>query len=226
MIRPALALAVGFAVLGVAACATANLPPDEEATDVPDRVEPLPTRDAAQPEVNRSDSALPKDAGAADATDSGARVFVSSTTMKAGAINGLAGGDALCGSLAAAAGLGGAWMAWLSNHDNGPHAIDRMTGVGPWRLVSGEPVASSKATLAGGALLHAIDHDEKGVAVAADRVWTGTGTDGKYLTNDCDRWSAGGDDGRVGATDAVDATWTTVGVDGCGKLRRIYCFQL
>jgi hypothetical protein len=230
LIRPlsgTLAVAVGFAFALVGACATPNLPPEDEVIDVPDRNEPITLGDAAKLDANRGDTFVPQDAGdAADGAATGPRVFVSSTTTKAGAINGLAGGDALCTSLATAAGLGGTWAAWLSNHDNGPHAIDRVTGAGPWRLVSGELVASSKVALASGTLLHAIDHDEKGVAVAAGRVWTGTGTDGKYSTNDCERWTPAGGNGRVGATDAVDATWTTVGVDDCQNPRRIYCFQL
>ncbi len=231
MIRPSFALAFAFAVGGtlalVGACASPNFPPDDEVVDVPDRAEPVTAGDAARPDGNQPDAAPPVDAGgdSAEGGVPGPKVFVSSTLMKAGAINGLAGGDAMCASLATAAGLAGTWVAWLSNHDNGPHAIDRVTGAGPWRLTSGELVASSKATLSSGTLLHAIDHDEKGVAVAAGRAWTGTGTDGKYSTNDCERWTPAGGDGRVGATDAVDATWTSVNVDNCGALRHIYCFQ-
>lgn len=220
---------VSLAVVVLAACATPNLPPEDEVIDVPDRGEPLTTGDAAKLDASRADTFVPEDAGGDARGDGGAtgpRVFVSSTTMTAGAINGLAGGDALCKSLATAAGITGSWAAWLSVHDNGPHAIDRVTGAGPWRLVSGELVATSKTTLASGTLLHAIDHDEKGVAVAPGRVWTGTGADGTYSTNDCERWSPAGGKGRVGATDAVDATWTTVNVDDCPNLRRIYCFQL
>jgi hypothetical protein len=172
----------------------------------------------------------PVDAGAPDAendaTDARTMLtplaFVSSTTTVAN-MGGLAGADAKCGALATAAGLTGTWAAWLSV-SNGPHAVDRVTSAGPWYLRTGEMVALNKTELLSGTLRHAIDHDEKGQPVAASRVWTGSGTDGRYLTNDCDKWTTGGS-GRVGDSSATNAGWTTTGVDGCGQLRRIYCFQ-
>ena len=195
---------------------------------MPDRVDP----DDAQSGLDGG----PMDAAITDAraTDTGAdvdsgvrvlRVFVTSST-KNGNLGGLAGGDKICNDLALAAGLSGVFSAWLSDNGGaGPHAINRVTSPGPWRLVSGEVVAATKAVLSSGAIAHAIDHDEKGVAVAASKVWTGTGPNGLYLTNDCDKWTTGAN-GRVGITTAVDASWTSTSVDGCGQPRRLYCFQL
>lgn len=216
---------VGVVLLLLGACATPDLGPEDETVALPDRAGPIDPGDAARPDTNRPDTALPDASTDADAGPLGLRVFVSSTTSKAN-FGGMAGADLVCKALATAAGLGGNWAAWLSNNGGlGPQAIDHVTSLGPWRLVSGEVVADTKVGLMSGTLKHAIDHDEKGVLVAPGRAWTGTGPNGQYSTNDCDKWT-NGSDGRVGATDAVDGTWTSVSVDGCGNLRHLYCFQL
>ena len=166
----------------------------------------------------------PSDSGLGDSTvKQGPRVFVTSTSRNAN-FGGLAGGDLICTNLAISAGLIGKWAAWLSNQ-GGPHASDRLTSVGPWSLVTGEVVATTKPQLVSGTLSHTIDHDEKGALVPASRVWTGSGTDSRYLTNDCDKWTNGAN-GRVGDSSSTAPAWTTTGVDDCGQLRRLYCFEL
>ena len=115
-------------------------------------------------------------------------------------------------------------MAWLSTKD-GVAAADRVTSPGPWRLTTGELVASTKTELTSGTLKHAIDHDEAKTPVVSSAVWTGSGPDGVYLLNDCDDWTTGSK-GRVGTSDALDATWTNASVDDCTNRHRLYCFQL
>lgn len=154
----------------------------------------------------------------------GLRVFVTSTTQNA-RFGGLAGGDTICANVATAAGLGGAWVAWLSKQ-NGPHAVDRLTSDGPWHLVTGERVAANKLALTSGTLERAIDRDEKGAQVPANtHVWTGTGPNGRYLTNDCDAWTPGGNSGRHGNVSSSLGNWTSDGTDDCGSLRPLYCFE-
>jgi hypothetical protein len=215
------------AVTLAGACATPAL--DEEPTPEVPRPQPeggtLPARDAGRPPAPVADEAGTADAASDVDAASSLRVFVSSTAVT-GDLLGLAGGDAACNELAKAAALGGSWIAWLSN-SGGPHAVDRLTSVGPWRLVTGEVVATTKAGLTAGSLMHAIDRDEKGVALAAaSRVWTGTGPDGRYATNDCSKWTgAGNNDGRHGETSSTTSTWTSAGVDSCNNLRHLYCFE-
>jgi len=171
----------------------------------------------------------PIEIDAGDAAETGGearRVFVTSVARTA-RYGGLTAADTICRDLATVGNVGkpgATWIAWLSNK-NGPHAVDRLTSDGPWQLPGGEVVAANKAALVAGPLQHAIDHDEKGVAVAPGRVWTGTGADGRYSTNDCDQWT-NGNDGRYGLTNATDATWTTSGVDDCDDARHLYCFEL
>jgi hypothetical protein len=55
-------------------------------------------------------------------------------------------------------------------------------------------------------------------------VWTGTGPDGHYLTNDCDVWTPSGAQGRFGDATKLTSLWTSSGVGDCGNARRLYCF--
>lgn len=181
----------------------------------------LPRSDSAPP-----DSGDPADSGTDPDADGGKslRVFVTSKLVT-GNLLGLAGGDIVCNDLATAQSLGGTWSAWLSNQ-GGPHAVDRLTSAGPWRLVTGDLVALTKAELTTGPLRHAIDRDEKGAAVASIHVWTGTGPDGRYSTNDCDKWTGnGGNTGRHGDTAGINGMWTSSGTDDCNNLRPLYCFE-
>jgi hypothetical protein len=215
---------LGLLALLPIACATADLGEDDS-VKLPDRTDAGQgltgsdaglEEDTAQPPV---DSAVPVDS----AMPHTPRVFVTSTTHS-GNYGGLAGADLVCTNLAIAAGLGGTWAAWLSVQ-GGPHAATRVSGVGPWSLVGGQVVATTKAQLLSGTLSHAIDHDEKGIVVVGGRAWTGSGATGLYETNDCDKWTNGAN-GRVGDGSSMMGTWTSVGVDGCGQLRRLYCFEL
>ncbi len=69
--------------------------------------------------------------------DAVARVFVTATTYApqslGGGATGFAGADGFGANAAAAASLGGKWVAWLSTSST--DAIDRVTGDGPWYLV-------------------------------------------------------------------------------------------
>ena len=227
MLRFTLAIvAPAVVMLAVAgACGSAQSPEEESGLALPDRVDPEDS--ATLPDANAGDGAAPDTSVAdarADASPRSLRVFVSSSATK-GNLGGFIGADARCKALATTAGLGGNWAAWLSGNSGGPQAVDRVTSAGPWRLVGGEIIASTKTQLISGALLHAIDRDEKGAAVTAAGVWTGTGPNGQYLTNDCDKWT-NGTSGRAGSTTAADASWTSKTVDACGTLYRIYCFEL
>lgn len=210
---------VAFAT--VVACAKANLPEDEgEPLDLPDRV--VGGDASVDPVDAPADADTPDTDAGGDAPVGSLVVFVSSTTHNA-RYGGQAGADAVCNGLAKAAGVPGTFVAWLSN-ENGPNAVQRLTSPGPWALVGGVAVATTKTELVSGTLKHAIDRDEKGTIVPPSKVWTGTGANGVYETNDCDAWSTG-NNGRSGQSDQVNAAWTSNTVDDCDQLHRVYCFQ-
>ncbi|NOT45293.1 MAG: lectin [Acidobacteria bacterium] len=131
--------------------------------------------------------------------------FVSSVGMgRGGNLGGLAGADAHCQALAAAAGRGAAtWRAYLSTQGPGAvHARDRI-GTGPWYNARGQVIARSVAELHGDTLEQArignfigIEHglDERGQTVpylipdTEHDILTGSQLDGRaYPDTDVDR---------------------------------------
>jgi hypothetical protein len=136
--------------------------------------------------------------------------FVSSKNPgKGGNLGGLAGADAYCQSLAAAAGAGSkTWHAFLSTDK--VNAKDRI-GKGPWVNVKGVQVAKDVADLLG-ATNNKINAEtaltEQGKAPnylggnppaplaqpLQHDIMTGTGDNGMATANTCNNWTSGGDD--------------------------------
>jgi hypothetical protein len=89
-------------------------------------------------------------------------IFITSTGMDGANLGGLAGADAHCQALAAAAGRGAAtWHAYLSTQGAGAvNARDRI-GAGPWYNQKGQKVADSVAQLHG----DTVDFGRMGVAL-------------------------------------------------------------
>lgn len=153
-------------------------------------------------------------------------VFVSSASFT-GNLGGLAGADAKCNAAAAAGGLPGTYVAWLStgSTDAGTRV---MTSNGPFLTTAGAVVAGSLAHLTDGALDAPIDRNEHGNAVAAGPVWTGTKEDGTATGVDCASWT---DDatpsafGGVGQPTATSSSWTDDDTSACSGLAALYCVQ-
>jgi hypothetical protein len=132
--------------------------------------------------------------------------FVTSTGLGKGAdLGGLAGADAHCQSLAAAAGAGGkTWHAYLSTQGAGAvNARDRI-GAGPWSNAKGVVIAKSVDDLhgAGNNLTKQTALTEKGAVVNGrgdtpntHDVLTGSTADGKSIAGDtdmtCKNWTSG-----------------------------------
>ena len=162
-------------------------------------------------------------------TIKGLRVFVTSTTYN-GNLGGLAGADAKCQERAAAAGLAGTYMAWLSDATNGP-SQRFMTKTGPYVLLTGAVLAESWADLTDGSLLTPLTINELGLVPANQNfVWTNTKIDGSPATGDvlCKGWmdaSGGPNRGTRGNRSNAGAKWTQDGDDKCDFQYRLYCFQ-
>lgn len=159
--------------------------------------------------------------------------FVTSVGSGRGAdLGGIAGADAHCQQLAAAAGAGGrTWRAYLSTQGAGAvNARDRI-GQGPWRNARGEVIARSVADLHSEAnnltKQTAIDERGNGVNGRGDNpnthdILTGSQEDGTAFAGaedrTCRNWTYGGQDGaamvghhdRVGLRDdAPSRSWNT-----------------
>jgi hypothetical protein len=154
-------------------------------------------------------------------------VFVTSAAF-AGNLGGLSGADAKCTAAAAAAGLGGSFVAWLS--DATTSAKDRVTGPGPWlRVGTTSVVFADRASLITTGPLMPVIVTEAGVAATGGFAWTGTKTDGTKATGDnCNNWSAGGTGAMTGSITST-SQWTESGLfNNCSPstMNRLYCFQV
>jgi cysteine-rich repeat protein len=168
------------------------------------------------------------DDGCSDACQLPRRIFVSSGAYK-GNLGGLAGADMKCQALADAAQLGGVYVAWLSD-DTGSAAMRLTPGfTGAYKLVDGTVIAGAGWTdLTDGTLAHAIDRDEKGGDATGELLWSNTSPAGaKVGTDSCKGWSSQllVDSGRVGSSDAADATWTDAATSLCSVVLRLYCVE-
>jgi len=139
--------------------------------------------------------------------------FTSETDYYTGNLGGLAGADAKCTALAAGAGLGGTWKAWVSTST--VNAIDHIDDVGAFYLVDRQTlVFPSKASLTGTPLAP-IDLDQHGNGVGfAYGAWTGTTVGGVYSGQACSDWTDDGSMSQAGratvarpATVPPDTTW-------------------
>jgi hypothetical protein len=163
-----------------------------------------------------------------------------STWADAGTNTGLAAGDTICQTRAAATGLEGTFVAWLSDsHDDAYCRVQGLTGLksdncgqatlpasaGPWMGTDGLPYAATIDLM----ILHYVYtplwHDEFGQQLSPDRwvltgtVWTGAGS------LDCSGWTSEIDlvtTGRPAATGGARSNSTT---NSCSITGHLYCFE-
>jgi hypothetical protein len=134
--------------------------------------------------------------------------FVTSTTNATGNLGGLAGADARCQSLAAAAGQGArTWRAYLSverdaGNGNAPTDARSRIGSGPWFNSAGVMVASDLAALHARRGDAAVFLDERGQRIAGQwagsptpvqhDILTGSTADGRLMPGmTCSDWTSG-----------------------------------
>jgi hypothetical protein len=152
-------------------------------------------------------------------------VFVTSTTTMGG-FGGVFGGDAICQARAAAAGLPGTYLAWLS--DPGAAPAGRFTqSTNPYVMVDGTLIATGWADLIDGTIAHAIDRTELNTQYTG-AVWTSTAPDGTFVGSvSCNGWTALGSNvtGLNGSSTATTGPWTQAGGTFCNNAFPLYCFQ-
>lgn len=161
-------------------------------------------------------------------------VFVTSVRYT-GDLGGLAGADAKCQERAAAAGLPGTYLAWLSDGLQAPP--DRFAPGLPYVRVDGLPIAKGlQGLISGEPLLNPIDVTEHGDVIAkagdcsnyGDKVWTNVAPDGSALGDgDCEGWSTE-DSLAIGYGNAkvTGPSWTAAEcLASCAKQLRLYCFR-
>jgi len=161
--------------------------------------------------------------------------FVTSSGQN-GNLGGLAGADAICQARAAAAGLPGTYMAWLSDGTSSP-TLRFTQAAGPYTLVDGTIIADNFNDLISGTLNAALNKTETGATVPGGLgevfAWTNTLTnglsEGSDNNADCANWSVGAvNQANIGDVQSNTALWTDIGggiTAVCTGLNRLYCFQ-
>lgn len=161
------------------------------------------------------------------------RVFVTSNDYNA-AFGSLSVADAKCQTSADAAGLGGTWVAFLSS--SGASAASRIPD-GPYVLLDGTTIATSRADLLDGSLASPIQVDENG-SRQSKWVFTGSTTaglsaaSGSSVNGLCADWTNGcgvcyGNHyyATVGRSYESSSNWTNVGWIFCSQSSGLYCFE-
>ncbi len=152
------------------------------------------------------------------------RVFITAADFS-GNLGGLEGADATCTEAAAAAGLGGTWLAWLSTPARS--AKDRLTSDGPWYRPDRKTlVAASRAALTTSGLAARITHTETGATPRGTQAWTGTFEGGSVSPDTCRSWTSNSvlDVGTAGST-SESSSWSSAGAMPCAYPRHLYCFE-
>ena len=156
------------------------------------------------------------------------RLFVSSQTYN-GSLGGLDGADAKCDSLAKAAGLKKTYKAILSS--SSLSAYGRLLFTGEILKVSSSDnsilIADSGADLFNTDttdLKSLVNLDESGNTISSN-VWTGTGSDGSNLSDNCNNWasSSGSVDAWHGDSTKTNERWLESNFTSCNNNYSLYC---
>jgi hypothetical protein len=152
-------------------------------------------------------------------------VFVTSQHVVAGQLGSLAGADAVCNEAAAAAGLPGRYVAWLSTSKTS--AIDRLAGARGWVRPDGRPFADTPADIAAGRIWYPASIDENG-AVAATTVVTTSDAHGRFDGKSCNDLTDDSIDGScdIGESTGTAGTFSSYPLLGglCFVDEPMYCF--
>jgi hypothetical protein len=158
-------------------------------------------------------------------------VFITSLTYDGTQIGGIAGADAQCNALAAAAvpALPGTYKAWISDDSVGPATtFTRYTG--PYVNTAGDVIANDWVGLTSGVLFNSIRYSESGADLTPASggpidVWTGTDTSGNPVVGQtCTGWTAAGS-GIEGYGNSPDADWTLGPSLDCAQQAHLYCIE-
>ena len=153
------------------------------------------------------------------------KLFVTTGKYSGGQIGGVLGANAECNALAGAAGLRGPFRAWISDSLTSPSTTFDTLFMGSYRLVDGTLVAVGWTGLTG---VHEapLDRDEAGEPIDST-IFTNTRPDGTSASAmNCTDWTSGAGTTYVGASTAMDDTWTqSLNTPSCGGGRSLYCVE-
>lgn len=156
------------------------------------------------------------------------RVFITAQAFAANFGSAFAADD-VCQSVASAAGLGGTFMAWLSDSNTTPSQRFDHSSV-PYALLDGTVIADDWNDLVDGQLYSAIDTTESVQPVDPDTTTVATATASNGTLNvfngHCNNWTSASSmySTTVGNEENV-FSWSESGAVGCNTPVKLYCFE-
>ncbi|MFN3826353.1 MAG: hypothetical protein ACK4NR_01865 [Micavibrio sp.] len=159
------------------------------------------------------------------------RVFVSESSQ--GSFGGIASADNMCQSEASGAGLGGTWLAIISDRtSSSDYAANRLDF--NWATLTnmnGDVVANSWNDLWDGSIVNPINYDENGVVVTTD-TWAYTESDynglpSSTVSTTCNNWTSSSYvfSAYQGSINLTGPAWSSNLLRGCDGRARFYCFE-
>ena len=168
--------------------------------------------------------------GCLGAVDCGRTVFLTSSLVIGGSINGVSGGDTLCTQLAAAPTAhpnvrGRVFAAWLSVAGQ-PATSKLVHGTKPYTLPNGTVLGADWGEFAFHMHEAPLSIDERGLPTADNelRVWTGTNDDGTAAGANCGAWADTTTGGQTGSR-AVLEKWSTQDNASCNVPLHLFCVE-
>jgi len=214
---------MGIALLGLTACqkdfsvgpeqGTPLWPNDSDGPGTPDGPEPTPDPADFVPFPTPSPEPM--------------KVFLSSVAVDGlmGLGGGVAQADATCNGLASNAGMGGTWVAFLS--DSSENFATRANDVGPWYRMDGQLAFDSLGSMLTGFFANPPSIDETGTDIPTGAIfWTGTSFNGLASSTTCNDWSTNGMAiGTFGDANVENIGFYEMGTIGCANKLRLLCVQ-
>jgi hypothetical protein len=154
-------------------------------------------------------------------------IFVTSTAHYPEQLQGLAGADAVCAERAAAGGLTGTFVAWLSTST--VDARDRLGSARGWVRTDNLPFADTREDLLGARIFYPPALDERGRIVKGwPPVATGTTRGGTYdpVVGACGDWTSAAGDTWYGERLASSKGFTEYSLNMCGEAMHLYCMGI
>ncbi len=148
-------------------------------------------------------------------------MFVSSTQVT-GSAGGIAGADALCTSLANAAGYPGTFESFLS--DSTTDGRTRIDHEGAWVRPDGQIIANRTEDLLAGDLLSPMHQTETG-DYSYEYAWTGLAFDGQVSTDTCLDWTSEAPMGTRALPFAATTEWWHFADWPCDRTLHVYCYE-
>jgi len=155
------------------------------------------------------------------------RAFITSTTYT-GNLGGLAGADAKCQARAAAVGLKGVYLAWISDSTGSP-ATRFVRSNAPYIRVDGVVIANNWADLTDSSIANVLNRDEFGNTLSPYQYpYTNTSANGYQASASgysCTNWTTTSGSAWFGCNDYLDSHWSLCFGQSCGMGGPLYCFE-